>query len=65
MWSLVIAADMHSEFVKKGLRNPKVAQHYRETVLEPGGKSDAAALVQNFLGRPYSFEAFAKDLSVE
>jgi thimet oligopeptidase len=65
MWSLVIAADMHSEFVKKGLRNPDVARHYRESVLEPGGKKDAAELVQDFLGRPYSFEAFAKDLSVE
>src|SRR5690606_24342654 len=25
MWSLVIAADMHSEFVKKGLRNGELA----------------------------------------
>ena len=63
MWSLVIAADMHSEFVKKGLRNSELAQHYRKTVLEPGGKKDAAQLVEDFLGRPYSFDAFAKDLS--
>jgi len=63
MWSLVIAADMHSEFAKKGLRNPAVAHHYRKTVLEPGGKKDAADLVQNFLGRPYNFEAFANDLA--
>lgn len=65
MWSLVIAADMHSEFAKKGLRNPDVAHHYRKTVLEPGGKKDAADLVHDFLGRPYNFEAFAKDLSVK
>lgn len=65
MWSLVIAADMHSEFVKKGLRNPDVAQHYRKTVLAPGGTKDAADLVTDFLGRPYSFDAFAKDLSVK
>ncbi len=65
MWSLVIAADMHSEFVKKGLRNPEVAHHYRKTVLEPGGTKDAAELVQDFLGRPYSFDAFARDLSIE
>jgi len=63
MWSLVIAADMHSEFLKKGLRNSDLANHYRETVLAPGGKKDAAQLVEDFLGRPYSFEAFAKDLS--
>jgi thimet oligopeptidase len=65
MWSLVIAADMHSEFVKKGLRNPELAHHYRKTVLEPGGTKDAADLVKDFLGRPYSFEAFARDLAVE
>lgn len=64
MWSLVIAADMHSEFVKNGLLNPVVAQRYRKAVLEPGGKKDAADLVHDFLGRPYSFDAFAKDLSV-
>lgn len=62
MWSLVIAADMHSEFLKKGLLNSDVAQHYRKTVLAPGGKKDAADLVEDFLGRPYSFDAFANDL---
>lgn len=65
LWSRVIAADLHSEFVRKGLRNPNVAEHYRKTVLEPGGKKDAAELVQDFLGRPYSFEAFAKELSIK
>jgi thimet oligopeptidase len=63
MWSLVIAADMHSEFIKKGLRNPELAQHYRKTILEPGGSQDAADLVKNFLGREYNFDAFAKDLA--
>ncbi len=63
MWSLVIAADMHSEFVKKGLRNTKLAKHYRKTVLAPGGSGDAADLVKKFLGRSYNFDAFAKDLA--
>lgn len=65
MWSLVIAADMHSEFMKKGLRNAELSQHYRKTVLEPGGTKDAADLVKDFLGRPYSFDAFAQDLAVK
>lgn len=65
MWSLVIAADMHSEFLKKGLRNSDVARHYRKTVLEPGGKKDASELVRDFLGRPYSFDAFANDLQAD
>ncbi len=63
MWSLVIAADMHSEFKKHGLRNSKLAQRYRDTVLAPGGKKDAAELVKDFLGRPYGFDAFANDLA--
>ncbi len=63
MWSLVIAADMHSEFAAKGLRNRQLADHYRKTVLAPGGKKDAADLVKDFLGRPYSFDAFANDLA--
>ena len=62
MWSLVIANDMFSEFEKQGLRNPEVAQRYRRTVLAPGGSKDAADLVQDFLGRPFSFDAFAKNL---
>lgn len=62
MWSLVIASDMFSEFEKNGLRNAEIAQRYRRTVLAPGGSKDAADLVQDFLGRPYSFDAFAKNL---
>lgn len=62
MWSLVIAADMFSEFEQEGLRNPAVARRYRQTVLAPGGTKDAAELVQDFLGRPYSFDAFKKML---
>ncbi|GGY71525.1 Zn-dependent oligopeptidase [Cellvibrio zantedeschiae] len=62
MWSLVIASDMFSEFEKDGLRNPVVAQRYRKAVLAPGGSKDAADLVNDFLGRPFSFNAFAKKL---
>jgi thimet oligopeptidase len=63
MWSLVIASDMFSEFKALGLRNPGVAQRFRETVLAPGGTKDAAQLVEDFLGRPYGFEAFAEELN--
>ena len=58
MWSLVIATDMFSRFEEEGLRNPEVAQSYRENVLAPGGSKDAAELVADFLGRSYSFESF-------
>lgn len=62
MWSLVIAQDMFSEFDEQGLLNPEVAQRYRAKVLAPGGSRDAADLVEDFLGRPYSFDAFAERL---
>jgi thimet oligopeptidase len=58
MWSLVIAKDMFSQFDKEHLLAPGVATRYRELVLDPGGSKPAAKLVEQFLGRPISFEAY-------
>ncbi len=58
MWSLVIAKDMFSKFDRKNLLDPTIAKRYRDTVLAPGGSAPAATLVANFLGRPFSFEAY-------
>lgn len=63
MWSQVIALDMFSRFEEEGIRNTNTAMSYREKVLSPGGSRDAADLVEDFLGRPYGFEAFAKRLN--
>lgn len=59
MWSLVIAKDMFSAFDGDDLFAADVARRYRDAVLVPGGTKDAADLVADFLGRPYSFDAFA------
>jgi thimet oligopeptidase len=59
MWSLVIAKDMFSAFDRANLFDASVARRYRDSVLVPGGSRDAADLVTTFLGRPYSFDAFA------
>ncbi|MEI5673487.1 MULTISPECIES: M3 family metallopeptidase [unclassified Nocardioides] len=59
MWSLVIAKDLFSAFDPDNLFDPEVAGRYRDRVLAPGGAQDAADLVADFLGRPYSFDAFA------
>ena len=60
MWSLVIAKDMFSAFDgRRPLRPPTVATRYRDRVLAPGGTQDAADLVADFLGRPYSFDSYA------
>lgn len=63
MWSLVIAKDMFSAFDTSDLFAPEVAARYRDCVLAPGGAKDAADLVADFLGRPYSFDAYATWLS--
>lgn len=57
MWSLVIAKDLHSAFTN-GLLDLKQAKRYRDLVLAPGGTKPAAALVKDFLGRSYGFDAF-------
>jgi thimet oligopeptidase len=59
MWSLVIAKDLFSAFDPDHLVAPEVARRYRDLVLAPGGSRDAADLVEAFLGRPYTFDAYA------
>lgn len=56
-WSTVIAKDLLTQF-KSGMLDGTVATRYRKQVLEAGGSKEAAALVHDFLGRPYSFDAF-------
>ena len=63
MWSLVISHDLFSRFEAEGMMNRKTAMAYRNTILGQGGAKDAADLVSDFLGRPYSFEPFAKWLN--
>ena len=62
MWSLVIAKDMHGAFAK-GLMDLAQAKRYRDLVLAPGGTKPAGDLVRDFLGRPYSFDAFREWLA--
>ncbi len=59
LWSLVIAKDLFSQFDPADLLAPAVARRYRDTILARGGSEDAADLVEQFLGRPFGFDAFA------
>jgi thimet oligopeptidase len=61
-WSLVIARDLLTGF-SNGLMDPVAAGRYRAEVLERGGSRDARDLVEGFLGRPYSFEAYREWLA--
>ena len=58
MWSLVIAKDLFGPFRQAGLLDPAPARRYRRAVLEAGGSKPAAALVEDFLGRPHAFDAY-------
>jgi thimet oligopeptidase len=58
LWSLVIAKDLFSAFDQGNLLDERVAARYRDAILIPGGSADAADLIQDFLGRPFAFDAF-------
>jgi thimet oligopeptidase len=58
MWSLVIAKDLFSRFDQSNLLAPEPARRYRRLILERGGSVPAARMVEDFLGRPFSFDAW-------
>ncbi|MBW2735582.1 MAG: Zn-dependent oligopeptidase [Deltaproteobacteria bacterium] len=60
MWSMVMAKDLFTRFKDKGLLDERTALAYRQAVLEAGGSVDAEKMMQNFLERPYSFDAFRR-----
>ena len=63
MWSLVIAKDLFSKFEARGLLDRETTMHYRRSILDPGGSKKAADLIEDFLGRPFSFDAFQEWLN--
>lgn len=58
MWSLVIAKDLFTRFKKEGLESLPTSLSYRKEILEPGGTIDADKMVENFLGRKTTFNAY-------
>ncbi len=60
LWSKVFAEDLFSRFEKEGLLNNKVGAAYRHSILEPGNMQDPEILMEQFLGRAPSEEAFFK-----
>ncbi len=58
-WSLVIARDLLTGF-GAGLMDADSAARYRREILEPGGRRDAADLIEAFLGRPFTVDAYRR-----
>lgn len=63
-WALSIASDLLTRFKAEGMLNEETAALYRATILAPGGSIDEAKMVENFLGRPSTSEAYARHLGV-
>lgn len=62
MWSQVLALDMLSAFDGK-LLNPAVGLRYRNTILAAGGQRQPHALVEAFLGRKPTSDAFYAEVT--
>jgi thimet oligopeptidase len=62
MWSEVLALDMRSAF-GDNVMDTKVGARYRSLILENGGQRAPSELVEAFLQRKPSPEAFFKEIS--
>jgi thimet oligopeptidase len=62
-WSLAIAADLFTRFEQEGLRDGPTARAYRDKILASAGARPADAMLEDFLGRPFSVKAYADDLA--
>jgi len=61
LWAEVFSADMYLSKFAGGRQLSTVAgREYREKVLGPGGSIDATEILQNYLGRQPSMDAFFK-----
>jgi thimet oligopeptidase len=58
LWSLVYGDDLWSRFEAEGIDSPAVGAAFRREILEACAVRDANDLVESFLGRPSTSEAF-------
>lgn len=65
LYDKVIALDFFSQFDRQNLLEDSITARYRKTVLEAGGSVAGKSIVQNFLGREQSIEAFTRWIGEE
>lgn len=64
LWSKVFALDLFYEIKKHGLLNPEIGKKYAQEVIGQGGSVDPNQLLETFLGRKPTQQAFLKDLGL-
>lgn len=64
LWSKVFALDLFSEIQKVGLLNPAIGTKYASIILGNGGSVDPNVLLEQFLGRAPSVDAFITDMGL-
>lgn len=62
LWAEVFAQDLFTRFETGGLANRAIGRAYRDGILASGGERDPGALIEAFLGRPPSDDAFLKSI---
>jgi metallopeptidase MepB len=62
--SQVYSTDMFYSVFKKNPMDQKEGRRYRHTVLERGGSREEMSLLEEFLGRKPSTEAFYRELGI-
>ena len=65
LYDKVIALDFFAQFPRHALLDSPIAMQYRRAVLEPGGSLPAREIVEHFLGRSQSSDAFTRWMSEE
>jgi Zn-dependent oligopeptidase len=64
LWSKVYAQDLFTRFEKEGVMSGATGRAYRRGILAPGSTEEPDVLLQKFLGRPLSYDAFFKEMGI-
>lgn len=65
LWSKVFALDMFAHIKKIGTLDASVGQDLVAKVLSQGGSVDPDYLIEDFLGRPPTMDAFFNDMGID
>jgi len=64
LWSKVYAQDLYTRFAREGALNPRTGRAYRDVILAPGATEEPDEVLQKFLGRPLSYDAFFAEMGI-